>query len=374
MAENKDGAEKTEEATVKRLQEAREKGQVSKSQDVTTAGVMLLGGLVVFAFGKTMIGKLRGFFSSSFSSVGQFDFTHTNIKAYLISLVEMLAELLLPIFLIIMILALATEISQVGLKIATKKFTEPENWYRPFKLLSGIKRVFFSTRSLFELAKGCAKILVLGSVAFYVIKTNLDRIIDVVELPFIKVAETMADVGFELLTKVGGLYIFIALGDFLYQRWKFKQDMKMTKQELKDEGKQTEGDQQVKAKLRAMGRGMIRKKMMANISMADVIVTNPTHYAVAIAYKQGEHNAPVVVAKGVDFLALKIREVGIENNITIVEDPPLARTLYKLVEVEQEIPEILFKAVAQVLAYVFQLKAGNFASYSQVEINENEFN
>jgi len=374
MAENKDGTEKTEEATVKRLQDAREKGQVSKSQDVTTAGILLIGGLVVFALGKTMFVKLRGFFSSAFSTAGQFDFTDANISLYLLSLIKMLAELLLPVFFAIMILVLITEISQVGLKIATKKWSEPETWMKPFKLLSGLKRVFFSTRSLFELAKGSAKILVLGGVAFFVIKKNLEKMIGVVELPFIKVAQTMADVGFEILTKVGGLYILIATADFFWQRWKFKQDMKMTKQEVKDEGKQMEGDQQVKAKLRAMGRSMIRKKMIAGVANADVVITNPTHFAVAISYKQGEHSAPIVVAKGVDFLALKIREVANENNVTIVEDPPLARTLYKLVEVEQEIPEVLFKAVAQVLAYVFQLKAGSFASYSKSDIDENELN
>jgi flagellar biosynthetic protein FlhB len=370
MAENKDGTEKTEQATAKRLQDAREKGQVSKSQDVTTAGILLIGGLVVYGLGKTMFVKLRGFFSTSFSTAGQFDFTQTNISIYLLSLIKMLAELLLPVFFAIMVLVLITEISQVGLKIATKKFTEPETWMKPFKILSGLKRVFFSTRSIFELAKGSAKILVLGGVAFFVIKSNLERIIGVVELPFIKVAQTMADVGFEIITKVGGLYILIAATDFFWQRWKFKQDMKMTKQEVKDEGKQMEGDQQVKAKLRAMGRSMIRTKMIAAVTNADVVIANPTHFAVAISYKQGEHSAPIVVAKGVDFLAIKIKEVATENSVAIVEDPPLARTLYKLVEVEQEIPEVLFKAIAQVLAYVFQLKAGNFASYSQSDIDE----
>ena len=370
MAENKDGAEKTEEATVKRLQDAREKGQVSKSQDVTTAGVLLIGGLIVFGLGSTMFAKLRGFFSSAFSTAAQFDFTDTNISLYLLSLISILADLLLPIFISIFILVLITEISQVGLKIATKKWSDPETWKKPFKLLSGLKRVFFSSRSFVELLKGIAKILVLGGMAVGVIWGNLERIIDVVELPFIDVAGTMADVAFEVLVKVGAIYIFIAAGDFFWQRWKFKQDMKMTKQEVKDEGKQTEGDQNVKAKLRQMGRAMIRTRMIGAVAGADVVITNPTHFAVAIKYTQGEDSAPIVVAKGVDFLAQKIKEVANENEITIVEDPPLARTLYKLVEVEQEIPEVLFKAVAQVLAYVFSLRSGKFASYNKVEIDE----
>jgi len=169
MAENKDGAEKTEEATVKRLQDAREKGQVSKSQDVTTAGVLLIGGLIVFGLGSTMFAKLRGFFSSAFSTAAQFDFTDTNISLYLLSLISILADLLLPIFISIFILVLITEISQVGLKIATKKWSDPETWKKPFKLLSGLKRVFFSSRSFVELLKGIAKILVLGGMAVGVI-------------------------------------------------------------------------------------------------------------------------------------------------------------------------------------------------------------
>lgn len=370
MAENKDGTEKTEEASAKRLEEAREKGQVSKSQDVTTAGILLIGGVAVYSLSKSMLEKLLAFFSMSLSSAGQFDFTDTNISMYIISLIKTLATLLLPILLIVLTIVLISEISQVGLKIATKKFTEPENLMRPFKVLSGAKRVFFSTRSIFELIKGSAKMLVLGGVAFFVIKNNLEKIISVVEMPFVNIAKTMADIGYEILTKVAGLYIIIAAGDFFYQKWRFKEDMKMTKQEVKEENKQIEGDQQVKMRLRSIGRSMIRKKMMANIPQADVIITNPTHYAVAISYKQGEHNAPIVIAKGVDFLAMKIKEIANENNITIVEDPPLARTLYKLVEVEQEIPEMLFKAVAQVLAYVFQIKTGNVTEYAKYDIDE----
>lgn len=373
MAENKDGAEKTEEASAHRLREAREKGQVSKSQDVTTAAILLIGGLVVFGLGKGMIADLRSFFSTSFSSVGQFDFTDANIINYTISLIKLLGELLLPILLVIIVIVLASEISQVGLKIATKKFTEAENYLRPFKIGSGLKRVFFSSHSIVELIKGSLKLLLLGGVAYSVIADNLDRIIGVAELPFVNLAETMADVGFEILTKVGGLFILIAAADFFYQKWKFKTDMKMTKQEVKEEMKQMEGDIQVKMRLRQMGRGMLRKRMLGNIPTADVIVTNPTHYAVAIKYKQDENSAPIIVAKGVDYLALKIKEIASENNIIIVEDPPLARTLYRLVDVEQEIPEVLFKAVAQVLAYVYQIKVGKYVDYTETEINEEDF-
>jgi flagellar biosynthetic protein FlhB len=183
----------------------------------------------------------------------------------------------------------------------------------------------------------------------------------------------MADVAFELVLKIGGLFIFIAAADFIYQKWKFKQDMKMTKHEVKEETKQLEGDQQIKHRLRQMGRNMIRKKMIQAVPSASVIITNPTHFAVAIKYNQGEDNAPIVVAKGIDFLAQKIKEIAKNNNVRIVEDPPLARTLYKLVDVNSTIPEVLFKAVAQVLAFVYQVKTGNNVEYKPSNINESDF-
>ena len=373
MAENKDGAEKTEEASAKRLQDAREKGQVAKSKDVTSATIMLLGGIAVFMLGKNMITKLRGLFSSTFSSVGQFDFTDGNIQAFLIAQIENISWIILPVILIIFVLVIAAEASQVGLFFATKKFTDAENWQKPFKILSGLKRVFFSGRSLVELIKSFLKIAVLGGVAYYVITDNLDKIIGVAELPFINVVETMSDIAFKIIVKVGGLFVVIAAADFIYQKWKFKQDMKMTKQEVKEETKQLEGDQQIKYRLRQMGRNMLRKKMIQAVPSATVVITNPTHFAVAIKYNQGEDNAPIVVAKGVDFLAQKIKEIAANNKVQVVEDPPLARILYRLVDVEQTIPEVLFKAVAQVLAFVYQVKAGNDAEYKQTELNENEF-
>ncbi|MCL2039135.1 MAG: flagellar biosynthesis protein FlhB [Bacteroidetes bacterium] len=373
MAENKDGIEKSEEASAKRLQDAKEKGQVAKSKDVTSASIMLIGGISVFLLGKNMMLKLTGIFSSAFSTAGQFDFTDSNLQFLLISQIESISWLIFPILLIIVAIVLAAEIPQAGLFFATKKFTEAENWQRPFKILSGVKRTFFSSRSLVELLKSFLKVVVLGGVAYSVISGNLDKIVGSADLPFISVVEAMADVAFELIIKVGGLFIFIAAADFIYQKWKFKQDMKMTKQEVKDETKQMEGDQQIKYRLRQMGRNMIRKKMIQAVPTASVIITNPTHFAVAIKYNQGEDNAPVVVAKGVDFLAQKIKEIGANNNVRIVEDPPLARVLYKLVDVDSTVPEILFKAVAQVLAFVYQVKAGNNVEYNPSNINENDF-
>ena len=317
-----------------------------------------------------MMKKFQAYLTTSLHGVGQFEFSEPNLIKYFTSLIAFLAELLLPIMLIIFVIVLAGEISQVGLKIATKKFTDPQTLSKPFKLLSGLKRVFFSPHSAIELIKSFAKIIFLGGIAYSVISKHIDEIITIAEKPFVELTNVMTNIAFEIILKVGGIYIIIAISDFLYQKWKFKQDMKMTKQEVKEETKQMEGDQQIKARLRQMGRNMLRKKIIQNVPKADVIITNPTHFAVALSYKPDENSAPVVLAKGVDFLALKIKEIANEKSIPIVEDPPLARTLFKVVEIEQEIPENLFKAVAQVLVYIYQIKDGHKIQYTPSELFE----
>jgi flagellar biosynthetic protein FlhB len=166
----------------------------------------------------------------------------------------------------------------------------------------------------------------------------------------------MASISIELVIKVGVVYIVIAVSDALFQKWQHKEDLKMTKQEVKDENKQSEGDPMVKARMRQIMRSKIRSAMMKSTAEADVVITNPTHYAVALKYEMGQMTAPKVVAKGADFLAARIREIATDNNVPIVEEPPLARAIYFNVEVDDEIPENLFKAVAQILAYIYNLK------------------
>jgi flagellar biosynthetic protein FlhB len=183
-----------------------------------------------------------------------------------------------------------------------------------------------------------------------------ETIIGLLDRPFADIGIMMASIALEILWKLGLVYIFIAFADFTYQKWKFREDMKMTKKEVKDETRQAEGDPMIKSRLRQIMRTRIRRLMLKNVQTADVVITNPTHFAVALAYTPGTASAPKVVAKGVDFLALSIRELAEKNEVPIVEDPPLARTLYFSTEIDMEIPENLFKAVAQILAYVYTLK------------------
>lgn len=356
MAENKEGQEKTESATPKRLEEAKEKGQVSKSTDITTSVMVLIGGMSLFVFGATIYPKMIKFFDYSFRNAWSIKLTEANILKMYPDLITFIASLILPLLLLFTFLILAAEISQVGLTVATKKWTDPETYKKIFKIGSGLKRIFFSSQSFFELLKSVAKVLLLGSVIIWIVYDELESIVTIPLQNYTALIQLMADLSFKIILGVGLAYIVIAVSDLMFQKWKHKEDMKMTKQEVKDETKQSEGDPHVKGKLKGLIRSRFRKMMIQNVVEADVVITNPTHFAVALKYDNNNMGAPRVVAKGADFLAARIREVANENGVQIVEDPPLARTLFFNVEIDMEVPENLYKAVAQVLAYVFSLK------------------
>jgi flagellar biosynthesis protein FlhB len=356
MAENKEGQDKSEPASAKRLQEARQKGQVAKSHDVTTASIILIGGATVFFLGKPIISNTMDFMKHTFTNMCKFEFTDVNIVNYYITILIFLAEFLLPVIGVLFLITLAAEISQVGFNFASKKFTEGLNFKTIFNPFSGIKKMLISSRSIFELLKSVVKLALLGFVVYQILNSRSEETISLVEMPFGEIGKFLADVTLELILKVGSVYIIIAATDFFYQKYKFKEDRKMTKNEVREEGKQTEGDPKIKARIRSLMRGRIRKLMLQNVKKADVVITNPTHFAVALAYYQGKMSAPIVLAKGADYLALQIRQIAIDSDIPIVEDPPIARALFYSVEIDREIPESLFKAVAQILAYVYNLK------------------
>lgn len=356
MAENKDGQEKTEAATGKRLSEARDKGQVAKSMDVTSAVLLLLGGVTIHAFGSPMMDSLSRLLRTLFLQAASVQLTEASIPGYYQDLVFVLAAILLPILSIFFLLALATEIAQVGFHISLKKFTDPATIGKMFQIGPNLKNMLLSSRTVVELLKGMGKFLVIGTIVYSVLRTKVEDLVVLLTLPFHEIAAFMGTLSMELVYKVGGAYILIAASDFFWQKFKFKRDMMMTKQEVKEETKQSEGDMQSKMRIRSIGRDRIRKMMLQRVKEADVVITNPTHYAVALQYKPGQMDAPIVVAKGVDHLAFKIREIATEANIPIVENKPLAQTLYKMVDIDEHIPETLFRAVAEVLAYVYKIK------------------
>lgn len=357
MAETPEGREKTEPATPRRLSEARQRGQVAKSVDVTTAVMLTLGGFLTLLFMNYVVLNLQVFFQDSISNSFSINITEEAVRSIFLETILFLAKTILPVLGLIYVFILAAEISQVGFHIATKKFTKGLNFRNVFNPLSGLKRIFFSGRAYFELIKSLFKLLILGWVVYSILKKYIVWDLSLVNQPIWQIPKLMFSVSFELISKVGVVYLLIAVADFFYQRYRYKEDLKMTKEEVKEEGRQSEGDPMVKSRLRGLMRQRVRKIILRNIQRrADVVVTNPTHFAVALEYKPYKMPAPVVVAKGVDFLALKIREKAVENGIPIVEEPPLAQALYYSVEVDEEIPEFLFKAVAQVLAYVYYLK------------------
>ena len=356
MAQNKDGAEKTEQATPKRLNEARDRGQVAKSMDVTTAAILLIGGLSIFMFINSISHNVTDLSRSVLGNLSNITLTEQNIPTYFTKFALFLLKVVGPVIFLIFVIALAAEIAQVGFKIATKKFTEGSHIKQIFNPFQNLKRIFFSSYSLFELGKGILKIIILGLVAYSVLQNKDKELVSLLQMPFNEIVNLMFRISLELVWKMGVVYIIIAAADFFFQKWKFKNDMKMTKQEVKEEWKQMEGDPLIKSRIRSMMRGRLRQIMLKNVPSADVIVTNPTHFAIALKYDQKEMSAPRVIAKGVDYLALKIREIASENDVPIIENPPLARQIYYNVEVDQEIPEELYQAVAQVLAYIYSLR------------------
>ncbi|GAB5466211.1 MAG: flagellar biosynthesis protein FlhB [Candidatus Kapaibacteriales bacterium] len=356
MAENKEGQDKTEDATRKRLDDAREKGQVAKSMDMTTAAVILLGGLSVFAIGSYSVKSYGGFMTYLFENSSSLTLTNNDVLGYYPGLLLFLAKILLPILILIVLVIMVSEISQVGLKVAWKKYSELDDFKKIFKIGAGLKRIFFSGRSLFELVKSFFKIFLIAAAIGWRLNARIDELVSLGQRPLSDVGEVLLSISLEVLITVGLVFIIIAVSDYLYQKYKFKEDMKMTKQEVKDESKQMEGDPKIKGRLRQLIRGRLRSLMLKNVEKADVVIANPTHFAVALKYDRSEMDAPKCIAKGLDFMALRIREIAEENDVTIVEDPPLARLLYKELEVDRDIPEEHFKAVAKILAYVYSLE------------------
>ena len=220
----------------------------------------------------------------------------------------------------------------------------------------GLKNKFFSVSSLVELVKSIFKLLIIGGFSYWVLSDAVEQALGLVDYSVGEIVMFMIETSVDFLWKVATVFAVLAAADFAFQKMKHKKDMMMTKYEVKEENKQTDGDPQIKARIKGKQIAMARSRMIKDIPKADVVITNPTHFAVALKYDMGNKSAPVVVAKGMDYLAQKIKEIAREHNVPIHEDVELARTLYRMCDVGDEIPEKLFKAVAKVLAYVFNLK------------------
>lgn len=350
MAEGQD-QEKTEEPTPKKRADAREKGQVPNSREFTSV-VILLTALGVFFFGGSwMFGRLSDFMQVTFSRAGSFEFTVPNVSAYFWSVFASGMGILAPVMGALIFAGILGNVSQNGFLLTTEPLIPKLNKLNP---ISGLGRLF-SLKSLTELVKSVLKILIVGSVSFVVVRKEMGAFPGLVNLAVVDILIFIAHVAFKTMLYTSLVMILMAIADVAYQRWQHEKDLRMTKQEVKDEAKQQQGDPAVKARIRSVQRDMARKRMMAAVPEATVVITNPTHLAIALKF-ENELPAPVVLAKGAGHLAAKIRAIAIENEVPIVEQKALARSLYKLVEVGDYIPAELYRAVAEVLAFVYRLK------------------
>ncbi len=351
MAEEQDSGQQTEEPSQRKLQRARKRGQVAQSREVNTWVMLMAGTGIVMFMGPSAAGSiastLRGFLTL------QHYLDHDGVRwdAIAATMGQVGFILLLPL-LVVLAAAVIGTIMQIGLVFATEKLGFEVSRISP---IAGFKRLF-SPRSAVEFLKSLAKIATVGMVACWVALPTVGTLAHMIREPAELLPNEMYKLILRLLLGVLAVVTVLAIFDYAYQRFSFMRSMRMSKQEVKEESKQAEGDPVIRARLRAIRMNRARKRMMASVPKASVVITNPTHYAVALQYDMGDSGAPKVVAKGADLVALKIREIAKENDVPIVENPPLARALYAAVEVDREIPPEHYKAVAEIISYVFRLK------------------
>lgn len=352
MAEESD-LEKTEDPSPRRLEQAREEGQVPQSRELSTFLVTVTGAASLLLLGGWMGGRVSGLFRDGFAFDRRAAFDENAMLDMLERMLSGAMLTLMPLFLALLIAAVAAPMMLGGLVFAPKALGFKFDRLNP---LQGLGRMF-SMHGLAEMIKAILKSLLVGGVAALVLWMNIDHLFDLMVEPLeTGMADFSDTVAFAALLIVLSLGLLAAL-DVPFQLWQYHKKLRMTKEEVKRESKEQEGDPMIKGRIRAMQREMARRRMMAEVPKADVVVTNPTHFSVALKYDASKMGAPMVVAKGRGELALKIREIARENDVPLLEAPPLARALYKHCELEQSIPAALYTAVAEVMAYVYQLDA-----------------
>lgn len=350
-----EGADKTEEPTAKKLNDARGEGQVARSQELTTAS----GLAILFVTLKFFLGFFGQQFINSFNKIymnidklAKDDFSVVTAESILFDTFISIIIISLPILIAAFIVSFVVVLAQVKWRISSKTMKPKFSKINP---INGFKRIL-SKDKIVELLIDIVKIVVISYISYTTLKNEWQTLLLLYDMKLEQALALIGDIIINLGLKISIIFLIIGLADLIYQKLKFKKDMRMTKQEVKDEFKNSEGDPQIKGKIKSKMREISMKRMMQNLPKADVVITNPTHYAAAIMYDKNTSAAPVLIAKGADFLAQKIKEVAKDNKIEIVENKPLARMLYYNVEVGDEIPPELYQMTAEVLAYVYGLK------------------
>jgi len=352
MAEGGDAQEKTESATPKRLEDARRKGQIPRSRELSAAAVTMTAAAALYMMGDQISGKLFVLMQRGFSLTREQALDSSQMVPALTAAALDGLKICAPLLSVICLAALLAPLALGGWAFSTEALTPQFNRLNP---LSGFKRIF-AMRSVVELIKTLAKFGVVGLVAVLVLWNDAATLLALGQEPLDQaIGHTIRLSGKALIAITSGLLIIAGI-DVPYQLYSHAKELKMSRQEIREEHKESEGSPEVKGRIRQMQQTLARQRMMQDVPKADVIVTNPTHFAVALRYDEKRMRAPIVVAKGVDLVAARIREIGAENSVPIFEAPPLARLLYRNVDIGGEIPSAVYSAVAQVLTYVFQLR------------------
>lgn len=344
--------EKTEKATPKKKQEARNKGQVAKSQEVASALIMLSSFLFLLFMGQSMAANILKIMRGTFTEYVHWDITSTNIQVMFNNLLFESAMIVAPFLLLALIMGIFSNYIQIGFLFTTEPLKMKLEKLDP---IQGAKKIF-SLRAIVELLKSILKIVLTSTIAILVLGKALDEIMVLSQTSLGNVLSLVSSLTVQIGAFIALLLLVLSVFDYLYQKYEHEKGLRMSKQDIKDEFKKTEGDPLIKGKIKQRQREMAMRRMMQEIPNADVVITNPTHFAIAIQYKAEEMQAPKVIAKGKDQVALKMKEIAQRENVIMMENKPLARALYAQVEIGQEVPESLFKAVAEVLAYVYQLR------------------
>ena len=352
MADNNQDQERNEQPTGKRRGEAREKGQVAKSPEVASASILLACTIFFYFCSGGMIERLMDLTRWTLRESGTTVVSLNSIDVLLWTWAWRLFLIMAPLFLTVVIAGLLANYIQFGFILSWEALTPKFDKIDPFK---GFQR-FISLRSLVELVKSLLKMAIVTVIVWFNLKDETDKLIPLMDESLWGILIYTGKVIFRIMITTCWVLIVLALLDYIYQRWEHEKGLRMSRQEVKDEFKQTEGDPLVKGRIRRIQREAARKRMMANVPKADVVITNPTHLAVAIRYDPDKMYAPTVVAKGAGYVAEKIKEIAIASKVPVIENKPVAQLLYKTVDVDRAIPEDLYRAVAEILAYVYGTK------------------
>ena len=344
--------ERTERATPRRREKAREEGKVAKSTELNAAATIGIGIAALYAMGGHLADQTQQLMAYNLGNAATIALSDPTFYKVFVDNLMRFFVITMPFFIAMIVIALGANVAQVGFKISPKAM---ELKFEKLDLVKGLKRMF-SLQSLVRMVRDVIKLAVVGLVAYWSIESEFASFFLLPDQTIAQLAAIMAFISLKIALKIGAIILVIAILDYTYQKYEFEKSIKMSKQELKDEFKETEGSPQIKSRVRQLQREMSRNRMMKAVPKADVVITNPTHLAIALKYDTEEGGAPEVIAKGERLVAQRIKEVAIANNVPVIEDKPLARALFKMCEVGQVVPATLYRAVAEVLAYVYRLK------------------